>query len=382
MDILQRDTTLCVLDTEQESDIDVTSLESTPSLSSSNRTTLYYIGFGATFAPSSFIHSPDIDIWETSAPEILSSLLETGPLPARMALLISAKWSDATEHRLLRMLRNHHSLKYVPVIVISERMHLVSAPSYIAEQADDYFPTHPDEQQLLARLHFLWQHKLAIVQAREKLNPPSRPRVKIHPLKRTVDVVLAFFALIALSPLMLLTALAIRLESKGPVIYKSRRIGSGYREFDFWKFRSMYVNADEKLQEMLAANQYGAEATFVKFSNDPRITKVGRIIRKYSIDELPQLFNILMGDMSVVGNRPLPVYEAEQLFTKEQDSCARFLAPAGLTGLWQVEKRGQSDMSAAERIELDVRYARHYNFLTDFIILLKTFTAFIQKDNV
>lgn len=382
MDILQQDTISCALSVRDKPGIDTTSRKNPFLLSPSQKTTLFYIGFGATFSPFSFIHSPNIEIREAFTPDALFSLSEGGLLPSRMALLISAKWSDATTHRLLRMLRNHHSLKYVPVIVISERMHLASAPSYITEQADDYFPIHPDEQPLLARLHFLWQHKLAIVQAREKLSPPSRPRVKIHPLKRTVDVVLAFFALITLSPLMLLTALAIRLESKGPVIYKSRRVGSGYREFDFWKFRSMYVNADQKLQEMLAANQYGADATFVKFSNDPRITKVGRIIRKYSIDELPQLFNILMGDMSVVGNRPLPVYEAEQLFTKEQDSCARFLAPAGLTGLWQVEKRGQSDMSAAERIELDVRYARHYNFLTDFIILLKTFTAFVQKDNV
>ena len=115
--------------------------------------------------------------------------------------------------------------------------------------------------------------------------------------------------------------------------------------------------------------------------NDPRITKVGRIIRKYSIDELPQLFNILKGDMSVVGNRPLPLYEAEKLTADE--SIDRFIAPAGLTGLWQVMKRGDSGrMSAEERKQLDIIYGQTFSFLLDCKILLKTFTAFIQKENV
>ena len=120
---------------------------------------------------------------------------------------------------------------------------------------------------------------------------------------------------------------------------------------------------------------------FVKLENDPRITKVGRIIRKYSIDELPQLFNILKGDMSVVGNRPLPLYEAEKLTADE--SIDRFIAPAGLTGLWQVMKRGDSGrMSAEERKQLDIIYGQTFSFLLDCKILLKTFTAFIQKENV
>ena len=120
---------------------------------------------------------------------------------------------------------------------------------------------------------------------------------------------------------------------------------------------------------------------FVKIENDPRITKVGRFIRKYSIDELPQLFNILKGDMSVVGNRPLPLYEAEKL---TGDACIdRFMAPAGLTGLWQVEKRGDSGaMSAEERKQLDIQYGQTYNFALDMKIIFKTLTAFIQKENV
>jgi lipopolysaccharide/colanic/teichoic acid biosynthesis glycosyltransferase len=119
----------------------------------------------------------------------------------------------------------------------------------------------------------------------------------------------------------------------------------------------------------------------VKFENDPRITRVGHVIRKYSIDELPQLINILKGDMSVVGNRPLPLYEAELL--TEDESIDRFLAPSGLTGLWQVMKRGDSGaMSAEERKKLDVTYAENFSFWLDIKIILKTVTAFVQKENV
>ena len=108
---------------------------------------------------------------------------------------------------------------------------------------------------------------------------------------------------------------------------------------------------------------------------------MGHFIRKYSIDELPQLFNILKGDMSIVGNRPLPLYEAE-LLTKD-DYIDRFMAPAGLTGLWQVEKRGDAGkLSAEERKQLDIKYAQNYSFWMDIKIILKTITAFIQKENV
>ena len=248
---------------------------------------------------------------------------------------------------------------------------------------------------------------------------------KLPVWKRCFDIVSSGFALIILSPLLIITAIAIRMESKGAVIYKSKRVGSNYQIFDFLKFRSMYTNADKHLKDYNSLNQYQTDSieediiweetpdfeeneneivlisddfviseeayinkktqeqknAFVKLENDPRITRIGRIIRKYSIDELPQLINILKGDMSVVGNRPLPLYEAELLTSDEY--IDRFMAPAGLTGLWQVEKRGNSGkMSADERKQLDIKYAKTFSFWLDMKIILKTVTAFIQKEIV
>ncbi|MDD3040338.1 sugar transferase [Bacteroides sp.] len=247
--------------------------------------------------------------------------------------------------------------------------------------------------------------------------------------KRVFDIIFSSMALLFLSPLLIITALAIRLESKGQIIYKSKRVGSNYQIFDFLKFRSMYTDADKHLKDFNALNQYQQEEisreeeekdeklssdmkdedlneiilvsddfviseedyihkksqeksnAFVKLENDPRITKVGRFIRKYSIDELPQLINILKGDMSIVGNRPLPLYEAELLTSDEH--IDRFMGPAGLTGLWQVEKRGEAGkLSAEERKQLDIQYAKSFSFGLDVKIILKTVTAFVQKENV
>jgi len=270
-------------------------------------------------------------------------------------------------------------------------------------------------------------------------------RFQIPIWKRTFDIVCSAIAIILLSPVLIITAIAIKIESKGPVLFKSKRVGTNYKIFDFLKFRSMYIDAEDRLKELSKdSNQYaehheeqpdepkttitaplGDEAekmmfdmgmesdmmisddevmlvgddfvmaesdfnkqkeeeinnAFVKIENDPRVTKVGRFIRKYSIDELPQLFNILKGDMSVVGNRPLPLYEAEKLTA--DTSIDRFMAPAGLTGLWQVEERGKGgNMSAQERKQLDITYGQTYNFKLDMKIIFRTIFSFIQKENV
>ena len=295
--------------------------------------------------------------------------------------------------------------------------------------------------------------KIQFISDREMMlfdDAPSKHRIlrfKIPLWKRLFDIFFSLLAIIILSPVFIITAIAIRLESKGPIIFKSKRVGTNYTVFDFLKFRSMYADAEQRLKEVAkeAGNQYaekdqseeeknsqsvitaplGNEAemlmmdmgmesammisddevmlvgddfvvaesdfnrekeeennnAFVKIENDPRVTKVGKFIRKYSIDELPQLFNILRGDMSIVGNRPLPLYEAEKLTI--DSSIDRFMAPAGLTGLWQVEERGKGGMmSAEERKQLDITYGQTYCFTLDMKIIFRTLTAFIQKDNV
>jgi len=251
----------------------------------------------------------------------------------------------------------------------------------------------------------------------------QRTEYKIPFAKRVFDVVVAGTALLFISPVLVLTVIAIRLESKGKVYYISKRVGTGYRVFDFYKLRSMYTDADQRVKELAHLNQYAEEAkekaqnnpietlpprnspqlinkdgspmseaeyqelkrkqaagTFVKFKNDPRVTKVGTIIRNTSIDELPQLINVLKGDMSIVGNRPLPLYEAEQLTS--DDWGERFLAPAGITGLWQVEKRGGGSMSEDERKGLDNKYAQNFSFWNDIRLILRTIPALFQKENV
>lgn len=202
--------------------------------------------------------------------------------------------------------------------------------------------------------------------------------------KRAFDIIASFIALLILSPLLLVIGILIRLGSAGPVIYRSKRVGAGYKVFDFYKFRSMQSDSDKQISALSQLNQYksgvAGKSAFLKIVNDPRVTKIGGFLRKTSLDELPQLFNILTGDMSFVGNRPLPLYEAEQL-TSNQWSM-RFLGPAGLTGLWQISKRGKSEVSELERKELDNFYASQQSFWLDLKIILKTFPALIQKENV
>ncbi len=248
--------------------------------------------------------------------------------------------------------------------------------------------------------------------------------------KRIFDIFFASSVLIVLSPILILVILAVAIESKGPVFYYSLRVGTGYKIFKFFKFRSMYVNADQRLKDLKHLNQYNIDATisdsltddspvicdwcmasggvcrfpvyadnhhwcekkysilkkatanaaFIKIKDDPRVTKVGKILRNTSIDELPQLLNVLIGDMSIVGNRPLPVYEAEKLTTDKY--ALRFMAPAGITGLWQVEKRGKGAMSEEERLLLDNDYAKNHSFFYDILLILKTVPALFQKESV
>jgi lipopolysaccharide/colanic/teichoic acid biosynthesis glycosyltransferase len=201
--------------------------------------------------------------------------------------------------------------------------------------------------------------------------------------RRLFDIFIGSILTILLLPLFAVIAVAIKLESRGPVIYASKRAGKGFRIFKFYKFRTMYADAEAKREELEKMNLYNVNnnsARFFKIKDDPRVTKIGAFLRNTSLDELPQLFNVLKGDMSIVGNRPLPLYEASTLTTNEW--AERFMAPAGITGLWQIKKRGKSEMSVEERIRLDISYAQNNNLLQDIRILAKTPSAMLQKTNV
>jgi len=216
---------------------------------------------------------------------------------------------------------------------------------------------------------------------KEKGNSKIKPVSCFY--KRAFDILVSSILLLMALPVFLLIALAIKLESKGPIFYNAKRAGRGFKIFTFFKFRTMVVNADKKIDALAHLNQYGQStngAKFFKIANDPRITKVGRFLRNSSLDELPQLFNVLKGDMSLVGNRPLPLYEAATLTTNE--FVERFMAPAGITGLWQIKKRGRAEMSIDERIGLDISYARQANLLYDFWIMAQTPGALLQKSDV
>ena len=182
------------------------------------------------------------------------------------------------------------------------------------------------------------------------------------------DVLLSVIALIVLSPLMLLTAVCIKAEDGGPAFYSQLRAGKNGKTFRFYKYRSMYINADQKLGELKNRNENDGP-TF-KIANDPRITKVGKFIRKSSIDELPQLINIIRGDMSIVGPRPPLLNEVAQ-YTPEQ--MHRLDVKPGLTCYWQCS--GRSDLSFDQWMELDMKYIRERSLWTDFKIILKTVPA-------
>lgn len=318
------------------------------------------------------------------------------------------------------------------IILISEALNKEEKIPYLRAGVDCMISQKTSKEDLLKLLTVVTDFKEK-VKSNNDNQVLSLAEFKLPLWKRSFDIMASGAAILCLSPLFIMTALAIRMESKGQIVYKSKRVGSNYKIFDFYKFRSMYSDADKRLAEYKKLNQYTLSTdteesvdssivadedqqlipqanngqdillfsdnlstseneylktkrtersnAFFKLENDPRITRVGQFIRKYSIDELPQLFNILKGDMSVVGNRPLPLYEAELLTSDEY--VKRFMAPAGLTGLWQVEKRGDAGkMSAEERKQLDIKYAKEFSFGMDMKIIIKTFTAFVQKENV
>lgn len=336
---------------------------------------------------------------------------------------------------LFDIINSNSLFSSIPFILVSNEYSSKLIKEAFSKGISDYFVSSTTEVcKIIERAQSL--HKLQGLNISVPDNFTSNETYKLPMSKRVFDIVFATSVLICIAPVMLLIMLAIRLESKGKVYYISKRVGR--KTFDFYKLRSMRSGSDELIKKLAKENnQYNKEKTittidfdrpcpkcsklseeikcspmlhidnneicdywynyqkneiektnspFIKIANDPRITKIGKFIRNTSIDELPQLINVIKGDMSIVGNRPLPVYEAEFL-TKDVIS-KRFLAPAGITGLWQVELRGRGgEMSEEERMHLDNQYAdnfagNNYSFWYDMKLILRTFPGLIQKSTV
>ncbi len=331
------------------------------------------------------------------------SVIEKFTIPSLMRHLESIKYAEAPDAIIFYsnyidhiFFENLGSLSHVirtsglsiPLIIVSDKIDPENKKKVLKHGADDCFPNGFNPEKLNYWIDFLKLFKK--LSKEDDQQKEEEIAFKISPTKRFFDILVSGSILLVVSPIMLLIALIVKLESKGPVFYISKRAGVGYKVFNFMKFRSMSAGADQELSKLLHLNQYGKNVenkdqnginpVFFKIKDDPRITRFGKFLRDTSLDELPQLLNVLKGDMSIVGNRPLPLYEAQQL-TKDQ--CAlRFMAAAGITGLWQVTKRGKAEMSEEERISLDVDYAKNNSFMKDMRLLLKTFPALLQEERV
>ena len=190
-------------------------------------------------------------------------------------------------------------------------------------------------------------------------------------VKRALDVVASAILLVLLMPVFLAVAVAIHLEDPGPILFKQTRVGRWGSLFTMWKFRSMYTDAEERKKDLMAQNEMQGGVIF-KMKDDPRVTKVGRVIRKTSIDELPQLWNVLKGEMSLVGPRPPVPQEVNEYSLSDR---RRLEVIPGITCIWQVS--GRSDIPFDQQVELDVEYIESQSFWTDVKILLKTVPALL-----
>ena len=209
---------------------------------------------------------------------------------------------------------------------------------------------------------------------RLKVNPAKvNERPFYHVVKRLFDIVASACGLILLSPLFLLLVIKIRSEDGGPAFYSQERIGKNEKPFKMWKFRSMIVDADKMLDKLEDQNEI--DGAMFKIKDDPRVTKIGHVIRKYSLDELPQLWNVLIGDMSLVGPRPpLPSEVAEYTDYDKQ----RLTVMPGCTGLWQVTKRNEADFD--EMVWLDIVYINHSGMWEDLKLIIKTVLVMIHPN--
>ena len=202
----------------------------------------------------------------------------------------------------------------------------------------------------------------------------ERSNILYEVIKRIIDIVASFIGLILLSPLILIVSILIKLESKGEVIFKQKRVGLNGKEFYMYKFRSMVINAEELKEQLESQNEMSGP--MFKIKDDPRITKVGKFIRKTSIDELPQLINVIKGDMSLVGPRPSLPKEVKKF---EQWMMERLEVKPGLTCIWQISGRNNIDFE--DWMKLDIKYVRERSFKLDMKLILKTVLVLLGDKN-
>ena len=328
--------------------------------------------------------------------------------------------SDCIE---LSYLRKRYPRVYITLI--TEVLKPENRKAYLQAGVNNTLPPHAEEDSIQSMNAYLRARKDSKLKEFSETHRKVLNTFRLPMWKRTFDILFAGTAVIILSPLLIGTAIAVRAESKGKVIYKSQRVGSNYQIFNFLKFRSMYTNADKRLKELNALNQYQIEEVessdedpeirfddlvgtpdeeenllisddfviseedfikkkektqqnaFVKIENDPRVTRVGRFIRKYSIDELPQLFNILKGDMSLIGPRPLLV---QYLPRYNEEQHHRHDVRPGLTGYAQAH--GRNAVSWEEKFAMDVWYVNHVSMKTDIKVILDTVKTVVKKEGI
>lgn len=236
-----------------------------------------------------------------------------------------------------------------------------------------FVPPYTEIPIIISDTNFLFDYLLFTLEVRNNLRNPLNIFVK-----RVIDIIASLVGIIIASPIMLIIAIAIKLDSPGPILFKHRRVGYKGKEFFAYKFRTMYVDAEERLKELLKDPKIREEwEKYRKIKDDPRVTRVGKFLRKFSLDELPQLFNILLGQMSLVGPRPVTREEWEKYFKGGPGEIILETKP-GLTGLWQVS--GRSDVSYEERIFLESWYARNWYIWLDIIIILKTIKIVLSRE--
>ncbi|PPL00270.1 sugar transferase [Parapedobacter indicus] len=326
----------------------------------------------------------DIDIIQFDKLEVLAGYLKKQSLLSIPdILLLEIEDNIGPLFSFVSELRNSSANKGISIILLAFKNNKEAILKTFFSRVNDIYFYPFNVVNIQERLRFIVKFKLLDDKSRTITTNKVHEEYRMPLSKRLFDILVAGSLLLAACPIMILVAILIKLDSPGPVFYVSKRAGSGYKVFNFFKFRSMRVDADKKLAELASLNQYannGSPTAFVKIKDDPRVTKLGSFLRNTSLDELPQLLNVLKGDMSLVGNRPLPLYEAQMLTSDEWSM--RFLGPAGITGLWQVTKRGKSDMSDEERRKLDNYYVNNFSFWMDFKVFMKTIPALIQKEKV